>query len=103
MLQPQVDCPGRPRETPTGVAGQAAQELEAGEAVTGTGATENRPGGQFVHVSSEVLVQPAELRLVPAAQVVHGVQPVALAADQLTPLTQLVQTAFVVAVQVEDR
>jgi hypothetical protein len=56
-----------------------------------------------VHVSSEVLVQPAELRLVPAAQVVHGVQPVALAADQLTPLTQLVQTAFVVAVQVEDR
>ena len=39
----------------------------------------------------------------PAAQVEHGVQTVALAADQLTPITQFVQTAFVVAVQVEDR
>ncbi len=68
-----------------------------------TGGTENWFSAQFVHVSSEILVQPATLRLVPAGQVVHGVQTIALAADQLTPVTQLVQTALVVAVQVEDR
>jgi len=40
---------------------------------------------------------------VPAAQTVQGVHKVALAADQPTPAVQGVQTALVVAVQVEER
>ncbi len=71
--------------------------------VVPTGATENRPAVQFVHVSSAVGVQPAALRLVPAAQVVQVVQAVALAADQLTPAVQFEQTVSLLAVQVEDR
>jgi hypothetical protein len=82
--------------TPTGVVGQAVQTVP-------TGTIENCAAVQFVHTTSAVVVQPAALRLVPAAQVEHGVQAVALAADQLMPATQDVHTAFVVAVQVEDR
>jgi hypothetical protein len=56
---------------------------------------------QFVHVVSAVLVQ--LFWLVPAAQVEQSLQAVALAADQLTPNVQVEHTAFVVAVQAEDR
>jgi hypothetical protein len=48
-------------------------------------------------------VQVAALLLVPAGHTVQGVQAAALAADQLTPAVQVEHTAFVVAVQVEDR
>jgi len=71
--------------------------------VVPTGATEKRPAVQFVQTTSAVVVQPAAPRLVPAAQVEHGVQAVALAADQPTPAVHSVQTALVVAVQLEDR
>jgi hypothetical protein len=76
---------------------------QAVHVVGGTGATEYRPAVQFVHTTLAVVVHAAALRLVPAAQVVQGEQAVAPAADQLTPAVHVEHTAFVVAVQAEDR
>ena len=53
-----------------------------------TGATENLPAVQFVHVRSVVVVQLAALLEVPAGQVVQAVHAVAPAADQVLPAVQ---------------
>jgi len=58
---------------------------------------------QFVQTTSAVSVQPAALRLVPAAQVEHGVQAVALAADQPTPAVQAEHLVFEVVEHVALR
>ena len=48
-------------------------------------------------------MQPAALRLVPAAQVEHGEQAVALAADQLTPAVQATHLVLAAVEHVEER
>ena len=68
-----------------------------------TCATEYWPAVQFVHTTSAVVVQPAALRRVPAAQVLQAVHAVAPAADQLTPAVQLAHTTSAAAEQLEAR
>jgi len=70
--------------------------------VAGTGTTEYLPTAQAVHNTLAVVVQPAALLDVPAAQTVHGVHVDAPAAvEKLLPATQGEQTRFEVAVHVE--
>ena len=73
------------------------------QVLAGTGTTEKRPAVQAVHTLSAVTEQPAALLDVPAGHTVQALHEVALAADQLTPATQLVHLVLLEAVQVAAR